>query len=109
MVMSGGGIFQANSCSSMYSESYMGWRWRYYALGDFLMGSCLIGPLAIKEQTRKAVEYLSIIADPLHLYMSSVFLVGNVIFQQDNTPCSKVSKWFKNHNDEFRLKSWPLN
>ncbi|GBM22014.1 Transposable element Tc1 transposase [Araneus ventricosus] len=71
-----------------------------------------LGPVVVVEQTMKAANYLSIIADQLHPYMAVVFPTGNGIFQQDNAPCHKariVLKWFEEHTDEFHLMSWSPN
>ncbi|GBN47206.1 Transposable element Tc1 transposase [Araneus ventricosus] len=71
-----------------------------------------LGFVVVVEQTMKAVNYLSNIADQLHPYMAFVFSTGNGIFQKDNAPCQKariVLEWFKEHNDEFHLMSWPPN
>ncbi|GBO46691.1 Transposable element Tc1 transposase [Araneus ventricosus] len=71
-----------------------------------------LGPVVVVEQTMKAENYLSIIADQLHPYMAFVFLTGNGLFQQDNAPCHKtriVLQWFEEHTDEFHLMSWPSN
>ncbi|GBO33815.1 hypothetical protein AVEN_224183-1 [Araneus ventricosus] len=71
-----------------------------------------LGPVVAIEQTMKAVNYLTIIADQLYPYMAFVFPTGNGIFQQDNAPCHKawiVLEWFEDHTDEFYLMSWPPN
>ncbi|GBL74166.1 Transposable element Tc1 transposase [Araneus ventricosus] len=71
-----------------------------------------LGPVVVVEQTMKAANYLNIIADQLHPYMSFVFPTGNGIFQQDNAPCHKaliVLEWFEEHTDEFHLMFWPPN
>ncbi|GBL76894.1 Transposable element Tc1 transposase [Araneus ventricosus] len=71
-----------------------------------------LGPVVVVEQTKKAANYLNIIADELHPYMAFVFLTGNGIFQQDNAPCHKariVLEWFEEHTDEFHFMSWPPN
>ena len=63
-----------------------------------------LGPLVVVEQTMKALNYLTITADQLHPYMTSVFPIGNGIFQQDNTPYHKtwiVLESFKMQKEEF--------
>ncbi|GBM35321.1 hypothetical protein AVEN_195828-1 [Araneus ventricosus] len=45
-------------------RSYIGWWWRYYALGDTFSWAAL-GPVVVVEQTMKVANYLNIIA-PLH-------------------------------------------
>lgn len=70
------------------------------------------GPVVVVERTMNATGYLNIIADQLHPYMASVFPAGNGIFQQDNAPCHKakiVLEWFREHDAEFQLMSWPPN
>ncbi|GFT21670.1 transposase domain containing protein [Trichonephila clavipes] len=94
----------------MYSRSYTGRWWQYYALGTFSWA--FLGPVTVVEQTMNATGYLNIIADQLHPYMASVFPAGNGMFQQDNTPCHKaniVLEWFQEHGAEFQLTSWPPN
>ena len=64
------------------------------------------------EQTLHAAEYLNIIADQLHPYMTSVFPAGNGMFQQDIASCHKagiVLEWFQEHDVEFQLMSGPPN
>ncbi|GBN76236.1 Transposable element Tc1 transposase [Araneus ventricosus] len=71
-----------------------------------------LGPVVVVEQTMKAVNYLNIIEDQLHPYMTFVFPTGNGIFQLDNAPCHKariVLEWFEEHTDEFHLMSWLPN
>ncbi|GBN73185.1 hypothetical protein AVEN_236880-1 [Araneus ventricosus] len=94
----------------MYSRSYTGWWWRYYALGTFSWAA--LGPVVVVEQTMKAANYLNITADQLHPYMAFVFPAGNGIFQQDNVPCHKtriVLERFEEYTYEFHLMSWPPN
>ncbi|GBN55213.1 hypothetical protein AVEN_246140-1 [Araneus ventricosus] len=58
----------------------------------------------------KAANYLQIITDQLHPYMTFVFPAGNGIFQQDNALFHKaqiVLEWFEKHTDEFYLMFWP--
>ncbi|GBM92150.1 hypothetical protein AVEN_202721-1 [Araneus ventricosus] len=60
----------------------------------------------------KAANNLNIIADQLHPYIAFVFPTENGVFQQDNALCHKariVLEWFKEHTDEFHLKSWSPN
>ncbi|GBO38932.1 hypothetical protein AVEN_86310-1 [Araneus ventricosus] len=88
----------------LYSRSYTGWWWRYYALGDVLMSA--LGPVVVVEQTMKAGNYLNTIADQLNPYMAFVFPTGNRIFQQDNAPCHKtriVLECFEEHIEELDL------
>ncbi|GFY34195.1 transposable element Tcb2 transposase [Trichonephila clavipes] len=65
-------------------------------------------PLAIVEQTRKAVSYLNIIEDQLHPYMESVFVNWKCNLPEDNVPCHKagiVLDCSEKQNDEFLLMS----
>ncbi|GBO30585.1 hypothetical protein AVEN_197290-1 [Araneus ventricosus] len=90
----------------LYSRSYTGWWWRYYALGDVLMGR--LRPVVVVEQTMVASNSLNITADQLHPYRAFVFPTGNGIFQQDNAPYHKVRivlEWFEEHTDDFHLMS----
>ena len=48
-----------------------------------------LGPVVV-EPTLKATEYLNIIADQSHPYMTSVFRNGSRMFQQDNAPCHRA-------------------
>ncbi|GFV47576.1 DDE_3 domain-containing protein [Trichonephila clavipes] len=96
-----------------YSRPYLGWWQRHYGLGDALRGVSL-GPLFIVEQTGKAADYMSIIADQLHLHMASVLKLDSKWkwIQEDNVPCHKNQidrEWLREHNDEFQLMSWPPN
>ncbi len=53
--------------------------------------------------------YLSIIADHVHPFMTSVPIFW-CYFQQDNAPSHKaqiISDWFLEHDDEFTLLKWP--
>ncbi|GBN22348.1 hypothetical protein AVEN_145726-1 [Araneus ventricosus] len=87
----------------MYSRSYTGWWWRYYALGDVLMGGS--GTRNCGRTDQESCELLNIIVDQLHPCM--VF-----VFQQDNASCHKariVLEWFEEHTDEFHLMFWPPN
>ncbi len=53
--------------------------------------------------------YLSIVADHLHPFMTTVYHLL-MYFQQDNAPCHKaqiISDWFLEHDNEFTLLKWP--
>ena len=68
--------------------------------------------MVLSEEILNATEYLSIIADKLHLYMSSVFPTANGMFQQDNDLCHKariVLELIQNHDAEFHLMFCPSN
>ncbi len=54
--------------------------------------------------------YLSIIADHVHPFMTTVYPSSGGYFQQDNAPSHKAqitSDWFLEHEDEFTLLKWP--
>ncbi|GBO25855.1 hypothetical protein AVEN_78722-1 [Araneus ventricosus] len=55
----------------LYTRSYIGWWWRYYALGTFSWAA--LGPVVAVEQTMKAANYPKIIADQLQPCMAFVF------------------------------------
>ncbi len=53
--------------------------------------------------------YLSIIADHVHPFMTTVYPSSGGYFQQDNAPSHKAqitSDWFLEHEDEFTLLKW---
>ncbi len=58
-----------------------------------------LGPLAPIGHSLNATAYLSIVADNVHLFMTTVYPSSDSYFQQDNAPCSQSS----NHP---RLVSW---
>ncbi|GFV50020.1 transposable element Tc1 transposase [Trichonephila clavipes] len=72
----------------------------------------ILGSLVYVKRTVKVADYLSIIAVQLHPYITSVFPIGNGIFQQDSIPCQKaiiVIEGLEERKDEFQLISWPPN
>lgn len=103
----------------------------YHFLGKQLFLTCITGykqtsgyiilkmfskaslrPLPVVEHNRKATDYPSIIADPLHPYMASVCPTRNGVFQQDNIPYHKariVLLQFKKNVGEFLLMPWLPN
>ncbi len=51
-----------------------------------------------------ATAFLSIVADYVHPFMTSVYPSSDGYFQQDNAPCHKaqiISDWFLEHDNEF--------
>ncbi len=57
-----------------------------------------------------ATAYLSIIADHVHPFMTTVYPSSDGYFQPDNAPCHKaqiISDWFLEHDNEFTLLKWP--
>ncbi len=62
-------------------------------------------PLGPIEHRLNATAYLSIVADHVHPFMTSVPIFW-CYFQQDNAPCHKaqiISDWFLEHDNEFTL------
>ncbi len=69
-----------------------------------------LGPLVPTEHRLNATVYLSIVADHVHPFMTTVFPSSDGYFQQDNAPCHKaqiISDWFLEHDNEFTLLKWP--
>ncbi len=61
------------------------------------------------EHRLNATAYLSIVADHVHPFMTTVYHLL-MYFQQDNAPCHKaqiISDWFLEHDNEFTLLKWP--
>ncbi len=58
-----------------------------------------------------ATVYLSIVADHVHPFMTTVYPSSDVLyFQQDNASCHKaqiISDWFLEHDNAFTLLKWP--
>ncbi len=62
------------------------------------------------EHRVNARAYLSIVADHVHPFVTTVYPSSDGYFQQDNTPCHKaqiISDWFLEHDNEFTLLKWP--
>ncbi len=69
-----------------------------------------LGPLVPVEHRLNTTVYLSIVADHVHPFMTTVYPSSDVYFQQDNAPCHKaqiISDWFLEHENEFTLLKWP--
>ncbi len=69
-----------------------------------------LGPLVSIEHRLNATAYLSIVADHVHPFMTTVYPSSDEYFQQDNAPCHKaqiISDWFLEHDNEFTLLKWP--
>ncbi len=67
-------------------------------------------PLVPIEYHLNASAYLSIVADHVHPFMTTVYPSSDGYFQQDNAPCHKaqiISDWFLEHDNEFTLLKWP--
>ncbi len=70
----------------------------------------ILGPLVPIEHRLNATVYLSIVADHVHPFMTTVYPSSDDYFQQDNAPCHKaqiISDWFLEHDNEFTLLKWP--
>ncbi len=70
-----------------------------------------LGPLVPIEHRLNATAYLSIVADNVHPFMTTVYPSSDGYFQQDNAPRHKaqiISDWFLEHDNEFTLLKWPL-
>ncbi len=69
-----------------------------------------LGPFVPIEHRLNATAYLSMFADHVHLFMSTVYPSSDGYFQQDNALCQKaqiISDWFLEHDKEFILLKWP--
>ncbi len=69
-----------------------------------------LGPLVPIEHHLNTTAYLSIVADHLYPFMTTVYPSSDGYFQQDNAPCHKaqiISVWFLEHENEFTLLKWP--
>ncbi len=69
-----------------------------------------LDPLVTIEHRLNATAYLSIVADHIHPFMTTVYPSSDAYFQQDNAPCHKaqiISDWFLEHDNDFTLLKWP--
>ncbi len=69
-----------------------------------------LGPLVPIEHCLNATVYLSIVADHVHPFMTTVLPIFWCYFQQDNAPCHKdqiISDWFLERDNVFTLLKWP--
>ncbi len=69
-----------------------------------------LGPLVPIEHRLNATANLSIVADHVHPFMTTVYPSSDGYFQQDNAPCHKaqiISDWFLEHDNAFTLLKWP--
>ncbi len=79
-----------------------GWWW-CNGVGDIFLAHLV--PIVHRKN---ATAYLSIFADHVHPFITTVFSDG--YFQQDNAPCHKaqiILDWFLEHDNEFTLLKWP--
>ncbi len=68
-----------------------------------------LGTLVPIEHCLNATVYLSIVADHVHPFMTTVYHLL-MYFQLYNAPCHKdqiISDWFLEHDNEFTLLKWP--
>ncbi len=68
-----------------------------------------LGPLVPIEHHLNTTVYLSIVADHVHPFITTVYHLL-MYFQQDNASCHKaqiISDWFLEHDNEFTLLKWP--
>ncbi len=69
-----------------------------------------LSPLVPIENRLNATACLSIVADHVYPFMTTVYNSSYGYFQQDNAPCHKaqiISDWFLKHDNEFTLLKWP--
>ncbi len=69
-----------------------------------------LGPLVTIEHCLNTTAYLSIVADHVHPFMTTVYPSSDGYFQQDNAPfhtAQIISDWFLEHDNEFTLLKWP--
>ncbi len=77
--------------------------------GDVMVGGIFswhtLGTLVPIKHCLNVTAYLSIVADHVHPFMTTVYHLL-MYFQQDNAPCHKaqiISDWFLEHDNEFTL------
>ncbi len=66
-------------------------------------------PLLPFEHCLNTTIYMSIVADHVHPFMTTVYPSSDGYFQQDNAPCHKaqvILDWFLEHDNEFTLLKW---
>ncbi len=71
------------------------------------MGDIFLVPI---EHRLNTTVYLSIVADHVHPFMTTVYPSSDEYFQQDNAPCHKaqiISDWLHEHDKELTLLKWP--
>ncbi len=89
----------------MYYSKQLLWI-EHQILYTVLLNTTTLVPI---EHRLNATVYLSIVADHVHPFMTTVYHLL-MYFQQDNAPCHKdqiISDWFLEHDDEFTLLKWP--
>ncbi len=71
---------------------------------------CHFWTLSTNWASINATAYLSIVADHVHPFMTTVYPSSDGYFQQDNAHCHKaqiISDWFLEHDNEFIFLKWP--
>ncbi len=71
-------------------------------MGDIFLAH--LGPLVPIDHCLNATAYLSIVADHVHPFMTTLYPSFDGYFKQDNAPCHKaqiISDWFLEHDNEF--------
>ncbi len=69
-----------------------------------------LGPLVPIKHRLNATVYLSIVADHVHPFMTTVHPSSDGYFQQDNEQFHKaqiISDWFLEHDNKFTILKWP--
>ncbi|GFS65722.1 DDE_3 domain-containing protein [Trichonephila clavipes] len=92
----------------MYSKSYTGRWWQYYALGDVLLGVSVGCVRADHECYRVSEHHCGPVA-PLHSLCFSSWKWNVPIGQHLCHNAKMVLEWFQGHDAEFQLTSWPPN
>ncbi len=73
------------------------------------VGDIFLANLEPIEHRLNTTVYLSIVADHVHPFMTTVYHLL-MYFQQDNASCHKaqiISDWFLEHDNDFTLLKWP--
>ncbi len=80
------------------------------AVGFFTFQNCAVAEKSLGKTGSNTTAYLSIVADHVHPFMTTVYPSSDGYFQQDNAACHKaqiISDWFLEHDNEFTLLKWP--
>ncbi len=74
------------------------------------MGDIFLAQFLPIEHHLNATANLSIVAEHVYPFMTTVYPSSDGYFQQDNAPCHAaqiISDWFLEHDNEFTLLKWP--